>query len=276
MRAGAPARAARAPEGQTGRCSGIISGHRPARPGGTIQLLDDQHWHALPDAEVIDLLEADGAEGLDRFTVEHRRAQFGLNALTPPKGPGALRRFLTQFADPLVLILLVSAIVTLFLKEWVDAGVIFGVVLLNAVIGYIQEAKADDAIEALSRAHDAPRPPCVRGGEQLRCRPPRLVPGDVVLLQAGDKVPADLRLLARARPAGRRVGADRRIGAGREGRASPSPATRSLADRANMAYAGTLVTTGPGAGVVVATGDAHRDRPHRRLIAAGATTSRRR
>ena len=99
-----------------------------------------------------------------------------------------------QFADPLVLILMVSAIVTLFLKEWVDAAVIFGVVLLNAVVGYLQEARAVAAIEALSRAMTA-EATVVRAGEQLRLPATEIVPGDLILIQGGDKVPADLRLI---------------------------------------------------------------------------------
>ena len=164
-----------------------------ASGGIAIQLLDDQHWHALPEREVTDLLETDREEGLDRFAVEHRRTQFGLNELTPPKGPGPLRRFAMQFTDPLVLILLVSAIVTIFLDEWVDAIVIFGVVLLNAIVGYLQEAKAVAAIDALSRAMTA-EATVIRAGDQLRLPATEIVPGDLVLVQAGDKVPADLRL----------------------------------------------------------------------------------
>jgi cation-transporting P-type ATPase F len=221
--------------------------------GETIQLLDDQHWHALPDDEVIDLLEADGAEGLDRFAVEHRRAQFGPNALTPPRGPSALRRFLMQFADPLVLILLVSAIVTLFLKEWVDAGVIFGVVLLNAAVGYLQEAKAVAAIEALSRAMTA-EATVVRAGEQLRLSATEIVPGDLVLVQGGDKVPADLRLI---RSRDLRIDESALTGESVpvEKDEASVPRDAVLAERDDMAYASTLVTYGTGAGLAVATGD---------------------
>ncbi len=218
-----------------------------------MQLLDDQHWHALPDAEVTDLLETDGAEGLDRFAVEHRRAQFGPNELTPPKGPGALRRFLMQFTDPLVLILLVSAIVTLFLEEWVDAAVIFGVVLLNAVVGYLQEARAVAAIEALTRAMTA-EATVVRAGEQLRLPATELVPGDLVLVQGGDKVPADLRLI---RSRDLRIDESALTGESVpvEKDEAPVPRDAVLAERDDMAYASTLVTYGTGAGLVVATGD---------------------
>ena len=218
-----------------------------------MQLLDDQHWHALPDREVVDLLETDAAEGLDRFAVEHRRAQFGLNQLTPPKGPGPLRRFALQFTDPLVLILLVSAIVTIFLDEWVDAIVIFGVVLLNAIVGYLQEAKAVAAIDALSRAMTA-EATLLRAGDQLRLPATEIVPGDLVLVQAGDKVPADLRLF---RTRDLRVDESALTGESVpvEKDHSVVPRDAVLAERADMAFASTLVTYGTGAGLVVATGD---------------------
>ena len=224
-----------------------------ASGGIAIQLLDDQHWHALPEREVTDLLETDREEGLDRFAVEHRRTQFGLNQLTPPKGPGPLRRFAMQFTDPLVLILLVSAIVTIFLDEWVDAIVIFGVVLLNAVVGYLQEAKAVAAIEALSRAMTA-EATVIRAGDQLRLPAAEIVPGDLVLVQAGDKVPADLRLF---RTRDLRVDESALTGESVpvEKDDAVTPRDAVLADRVDMAYASTLVTYGTGAGLVVGTGD---------------------
>jgi Ca2+-transporting ATPase len=218
-----------------------------------IQFLDDQHWHALPEQEVVDLLETDAAEGLDRFTVEHRRAQFGPNQLTPPKGPGPLRRFAMQFADPLVIILMVSAVVTIFLDEWVDAIVIFGVVLLNAIVGYLQEAKAVAAIDALSRAMTA-EATLLRAGEQVRLPATDIVPGDLVLVQAGDKVPADLRLL---RTRDLRVDESALTGESVPVEKDHAVVDREavLAERVDMAYASTLVTYGTGAGLVVGTGD---------------------
>ncbi len=237
------------------RAGARISSHAAtARSGGiAIQLLDDQHWHALPEGEVTDLLETDREEGLDRFAVEHRRAQFGLNQLTPSRGPGPLRRFAVQFTDPLVLILLVSAIVTIFLDEWVDAIVIFGVVLLNAIVGYLQEAKAVAAIEALSRAMTA-EATVIRAGDQLRLPATEIVPGDLVQVQAGDKVPADLRLF---RTRDLRVDESALTGESVpvEKDEAVVPRDAVLADRADMAYASTLVTYGTGAGLVVGTGD---------------------
>jgi Ca2+-transporting ATPase len=190
---------------------------------------------------------------LDRAAVGERLARFGPNALTPARGQSRLTRFLLQFADPLVAILVVSAVVTIFLKEYVDAVVIFGVVLLNAVVGYLQEAKAVAAIEALSRAMTA-EATVVRAGEQLRLPAPELVPGDLVLVQAGDKVPADLRLV-RARDL--RVDESALTGESVpvEKDAAAVAGDAVLAERADMAYASTLVTYGNGAGLVVATGD---------------------
>ena len=226
--------------------------------------MEHQHWHALPPGEVADLLETDPEQGLDLFTVEHRRAQFGANALTPPKGPSALRRLLQQFLDPLVLILLAAGVVTVVLGEWVDAGVIFGVVVLNALVGYFQEARAVAAIDALTKSMTT-EATVVRAAEQLRLPATGIVPGDLVLLQAGDKVPADLRLV--------RVRELRVDESALTGESVPVEKPGEvvakdcpLAERGDMAFASALVTYGTGAGLVVATGDATEVGQINRLI----------
>ena len=112
-----------------------------------------RHWHHLPHDEIATLLESDGAKGLDTFEVAHRQTHFGPNRLTLKKGKSPLVLFLLQFNQPLVYILLGAAVITFALQEWVDSGVIFAVVLVNAVIGFIQESKALKAIEALARRH---------------------------------------------------------------------------------------------------------------------------
>ncbi len=159
-----------------------------------------------------------------------------------------------QFLDPLVIILVAAGVVTCLLRDWVDAGVIFGVVMLNAVVGYIQEAKAVAAIDALSKAMIT-EATLIRGGEQLRLPASEIVPGDLVQLQAGDKVPADLRLL-RSRELrvdeSALTGESLPVDKSDEGMCRDCP----LAERGNMAYASALVTYGTGAGLVVATGDA--------------------
>ncbi len=112
----------------------------------------EKHWHHLPQDEVLDLLDTDSNKGLDRFEVEDRQQNFGPNALTERKGQGPLLRFLLQFNQALVYILIVAVIIKLFLGAYVDAGVILGVVLLNSIIGFVQEGKALSALQALSRA----------------------------------------------------------------------------------------------------------------------------
>ena len=151
------------------------------------------NWHHLPAEEVLDLMEVDPETGLDVFVVKHRQEKYGPNELTTRSGPGPLKRFLLQFHQPLIYILIAAGTITLILREWVDTAVIFGVVLVNAVVGYLQEAKAVQAIEALAKTMTT-EATVLRGGHQVRVPAPELVPGDVVLLQAGDKVPADLRL----------------------------------------------------------------------------------
>jgi cation-transporting ATPase F len=159
-----------------------------------------------------------------------------------------------QFLDPLVIILVAAGVVTCFLQDWVDAGVIFGVVMLNAVVGYIQEAKAVAAIDALSKAMTT-EATLIRAGEQLRLPATEIVPGDLVQLQAGDKVPADLRLLR-----SRELRVDESALTGEslpvEKRDERVARDCPLAERGDMAYASALVTFGTGAGLVVATGDA--------------------
>ena len=218
-----------------------------------MQNLLEKHWHHLPQEEVLDLLDTDLDKGLDRLEVEDRQQNFGPNALTRRKGQGPLLRFLLQFNQALVYILLVAVIIKLFLGAWVDAGVIFGVVLLNSIIGFVQEGKALGALEALSRALTT-ETTVLRAGEKQRIDAKELVPGDVVLLASGDKVPADLRLLQ-----SRSLQIDESALTGEslpvEKRSGVLGHDTTLADRANMAYSSTLVTYGTGVGVITDTGD---------------------
>ncbi len=213
-----------------------------------------KHWHHLPAAEVLDLLDTDVRQGLDLFEVKHRQERFGLNVLTPRKGKSPFLRFLQQFNNPLVIILLVASVVTAILKDPMDALVIFGVVLINAIIGYIQEARAEQAIAALAQTMTT-EAVALRGQQVVRLPAAELVPGDIVQLQAGARVPADLRLVSSR---------DLQVTeAALTGESVPVEKDASLlvahdavlADRRNMVYASTLVTYGAAAGVVVATGD---------------------
>ncbi|MES9925730.1 MAG: cation-transporting P-type ATPase [Candidatus Thiodiazotropha endolucinida] len=212
-----------------------------------------KHWHHLSADEVEGLLESSATKGLDIFELEHRHAHFGPNRLTPQKGKGPLELFILQFHQPLIYILLAAALITFLLQEWVDSGVIFGVVLVNAIVGFIQESKALKAIEALAKSMEGSAT-VVRAGKKTVVPSSDVVPGDLVLMQSGDKVPADLRLVH-----SRELQIDESTLTGEsvpvQKRTEELVQETVLADRHNMAYSSTLVTHGTGAGLVVATGD---------------------
>ena len=225
-----------------------------------------RHWHATPADDALAQHGVQPEHGLSDEEAATRLARHGPNRPTRQPGRSALARFLAQLKEPLVLVLIGSGVVTAALGEWIDSSVIFGVVLVNAVIGYLQEGKAEAALEALARAI-ATEVTVVRGGRRRRMDAVHLVPGDVVWLAAGDKVPADLRILS-----GRQL---RTVEAALTGEAvpidkhhEPLPPDTLLADRRNMAYAGTTVVAGKGHGLVVATADATETGRISGLIAA--------
>jgi cation-transporting ATPase F len=219
-----------------------------------MQSAEDRLWHHLSIDEVRHSLATDVDTGLDEHEVRQRQERFGPNVISVQRGKSPLVRFLLQFHNPLIYILLVSSVITLALKDAIDALIIFGVVLVNAILGYIQESKAEKAIEALTLTMIT-EATVWRSGKIARLSAAELVPGDIVLLQAGNKVPADLRLvrsrdlqIAEAALTGESVPIQK------EAQHHLPPET-PLADRRNMAYATTLVTYGQGMGIVVATGD---------------------
>ncbi|HWQ05060.1 MAG TPA: cation-transporting P-type ATPase [Longilinea sp.] len=231
--------------------------------------LPHQPWHNLSAAEVIDQLQTPAGQGLEESEVRLRRQRFGLNVLTPKKGKSPLMRFLLQFNNPLVIILLAASGVTAVLKDLTDALVIFGVVLINALIGYIQEARAENAITALAKTMTT-EATVMRGGQVLRLPAAELVPGDLVQLQAGARVPADLRLtasrdlqIAEAALTGESLPVEKDAKSAVEVEAV-------LAERLTMAYASTLVTYGTAEGVVVATGDSSEIGRISKLISSAA------
>ena len=130
-----------------------------------MQKIYEKPWHSLTSTDVVSVFESHESKGLSEQVATDRAAQFGLNELTRSKGQGPVIRFLLQFKQPLVIILLVATFITLFLAEYVDAGVIFAVVIVNAIIGFVQEAKAMKAIEALSRAMTS-EATIIRSGEK--------------------------------------------------------------------------------------------------------------
>jgi magnesium-transporting ATPase (P-type) len=209
-------------------------------------------WHALDEAEVLSRLGVDPQEGLSSGEARTRLDRYGPNRLPEEERESAFYRLLKQFRNVLIYILLAAAVFTGFLGEWVDTGVILAVVLVNAVVGFIQEGKAEEALEGIRKLLSL-EAVVVRDGHRATIDAEEVVPGDVVRLESGDRVPADLRILtcrnARAEEAvltGESAPVDK----------DPRPVEQGapLGDRKGMAYSGTLITSGRITGVVVATG----------------------
>ncbi len=217
------------------------------------ELAHGKKWHHMPVEQVVRLLESDIHKGLDQEDVQRRLQQFGPNILTAKRGKGPILRFLLQFHQPLIYILIAAGLITAGLGEWVDSGVIFGVVIVNAIIGFIQESRAENALAALADTMMA-EATVIRGGEKRRIPSTDLVLGDMVLLQAGDKVPADLRLVRckdlqvdESALTGESVPVEKGI--------DPVGEDTPLAERTDMAYGSSMVTYGQATGIVIATGD---------------------
>jgi magnesium-transporting ATPase (P-type) len=214
---------------------------------------DEPHitWHALPADEVLDALGAN-AEGLSHAEAQSRRVQYGTNRIERSRREGPVRILVRQLATPLVYILLFSATAAMFLGKVTDAAVILAVVVINTIVGFVQELRAGQAIEALSRMVPT-RATVRRDGDALALSADEIVPGDLVLLQAGEKVPADLRLLdvdnlhvEEAALTGESLPVAKQV--------APVPADAQLGDRRSLAFGGTLVTAGSATAVAVATG----------------------
>ena len=210
--------------------------------------------HAQATEAVLLALRTSPDAGLGSDEAVRRLHLCGANALPPPPRRGPLMRFLLQFHNVLIYVLLASGAVTTLLGHLVDAAVIFGVTVINAVIGFLQEGKAERALDAI-RDMLAPHAHVLRDGRRQEVAADTLVPGDIVFLASGDRVPADLRLLdvrslriEEAALTGESLGVDKSI--------APVSADAPLGDRTSMAFSGTLVSYGQGVGVVVRTGAA--------------------
>ncbi|MBN2768561.1 MAG: cation-transporting P-type ATPase [Campylobacterales bacterium] len=213
----------------------------------------DKDWHSLDKSELLKLFDSDEFDGLGKLSIKHKEEFFGKNELTHKKEESLLKKFFLQFHNALIYILLSASIVTFFLQEYVDSGVIFGVIIINVFVGFIQELKAQKAINSLKQMM-VTEALVIRDAQKLDISSLDIVPGDIVLLESGSKVPADLRLLEV-----KDLKIDESMLTGES-----LPSAKHIAnleqnitinDRKNMAYSGTYVTYGRAKGIVVATGD---------------------
>jgi len=209
-------------------------------------------WHNLTADDALTSLQTD-KHGLPEGESVERLNRIGPNRLKPPVKQSALTRFLLQFHNVLIYILLLAAVGTGLMQHWVDTGVILGVVVINALIGFIQEGKAEKALDSI-RNLLSPKAKVLRNGHPVTVDSESLVPGDIVILQGGDRVPADLRLfearnlrIDEALLTGESVAAEKTVEAVKQ--------DADLGDRFCLAFSGTLVAFGRGMGVVVETGE---------------------
>ncbi|MBE3519412.1 MAG: cation-translocating P-type ATPase [Firmicutes bacterium] len=212
-----------------------------------------KNWYSLTPEEVLTEFDTDLEKGLSHLEAKRRLAEHGPNELRQRKPPTFFQRFIQQLSSVLILLLIASATVSLFLGEIVDGLVILGSVAVIALMGAIQEARTERALEALKRMAPS-RAKVIREGKIIEIVARELVPGDVVLVEAGDRVPCDLRLVEshllrvdESALTGESVPVDKRAGAVLAGEIP-------VGERVNMLHMGTAVVYGRGKGVAVATG----------------------
>lgn len=216
----------------------------------SIKRVSTTAWHAVSADEVLKELSS-SAKGLSTHEAQQRLQHYGPNELPPPITVPAWRRFLRHFNDPLIMLLLAAAVVSMLFSHYIDAGVILAVVIINAIIGFVQEGRAEQSLSAL-RSMLSPTARVLRDGERVILPVEELVPGDVLLLEAGDRVPADARLLH-----ARGVRIDESVLTGESVPAEKSSEAVAvdavLGERSSMLYSGTLIATGQLTAVVVVT-----------------------
>ena len=209
-------------------------------------------WHAVDIDAVVKQLETDAEQGLSAQEADNRLRKYGPNRLPEEEKRGPLARFFAQFHSVLIYLLLAASVLAALLNEWIEAAVILGVVLINVVVSFIQEGRAERALQSIKKmlSHEAT---CIRDSTRETVRAENLVPGDLVQLKSGDKVPADLRLV---RVKNLRVEESALTGESEEVGKSvePTASDASLGDQRSMAFSGTTVNYGEASGVVVATG----------------------
>lgn len=212
----------------------------------------NKKWHSITSRKVIEIFKSDLENGLLEKQVETRQKKFGLNKLPKEKPLSRLKIFLTQFQSPLIYLLVIAGFICLFLKEWADAVVIWAVVSLNIAVGFFQENKASNILNELTKVLES-RAFVLREGNIKQILQKELIPGDIIILKPGEKVPADGRLVEssnlkinEAPLTGEWLPAEKHSKA----LAEKTP----LADRENMIYMGTMIEAGAGKAIVTATG----------------------
>ena len=214
---------------------------------------DQGSWHSATSEEVAERFETAGDSGLTAGEAARRLEEYGPNQLAQQRKWVRLRRLGSQFQDVLVWLLIVAAAVSaLLLDAWIDAAAIAVIVILNATIGYAQEARASSALDRLSEM-EAPHASVVREGAVQKIEARSLVPGDVLVIEAGDRIPADSRVVTSVRlnvDEAPLTGESLPVAKGTE----PDPAETVLAERSSMLYAGTTAVSGRGRAIVTATG----------------------
>jgi len=213
---------------------------------------DTTAWHAKPADEIERQLDVDVSQGLDAGEAAKRLGTHGPNLLPQGKKSGPIARFLAQLHNVLIYVLLASGFVKLMLSLWLDASIIFGVVILNSLLGFIQEGRAEKALDSIRNMLSA-EARVLRGGAVRLIPAEDVVPGDIVLLESGDKIPADIRLVdARNLRTEEAALTGESVPTGKT--TAPVSAKATVGDRENMAFSGTMVVSGRATGIVVATG----------------------
>jgi magnesium-transporting ATPase (P-type) len=217
--------------------------------------LRETPWHTRPGEQAVEALATDPDRGLSKDEVKGRLDRYGPNTIESGEVDPWWRILLRQFLDPLIYILILAGLVTLYFQDYIDSAVIFAAVLINGTIGFIQEYRAQKAITSLAEM-SAPKAHLLRDGRKVDVPTDEVVPGDIVRLGSGARVPADIRLLE-----GRDLRVDESALTGEseavQKQADPVEDERAVpGDQLSMAFSGTNVTRGRGLGVVVHTGEA--------------------
>jgi Ca2+-transporting ATPase len=225
---------------------------QPVRTASSPDPIENHAWHTLSAQEVLEHLKVQ-ENGLTSAEAARRREHYGPNQLSEAKRPGFLKLLWEQFNNFIVMLLLVSAVVSAFLGEWIDAAAIMLIVLLNAILGIIQERRAEEALAALKKLA-APEAHLLRDGKRVTVSTRDLVPGDIVFLEAGNHIPADVRLLEAVNLQVEEAALTGESLPVQKNAAMKLEKNIPLGDRKNTAFMGTTVTYGRGRGVVVGTG----------------------